>query len=109
MKPLIWGRREAKYFFAQDWTTQISLKGLEKFRFTRERYCEVSSRRARRQAIDLPVGQRGVAFNRVKRLAKRPLSFLHRRRNTRSLSSGAYSRDPLAIAPYGLRHAVNIF
>ena len=67
---LIWVWREAESFFKKDWTTQISLKGLEKFRFTRERYCEVSSRRARRQAIDLPVGQRGVAFNRVKRVGR---------------------------------------
>src|SRR6266478_5597015 len=32
---------------------------------------------------------------------------LRMRRNTRSLSSGAHSRDPLAIAPYGLRDSAD--
>ena len=43
MKPFIWGESKAEYFFAQDWTTQISLKGLENFRFARRQYAEVSS------------------------------------------------------------------
>jgi hypothetical protein len=33
--PLIWGRREAEYFFKQGWTTQISLILLDKLVFPR--------------------------------------------------------------------------
>src|SRR5439155_24010455 len=40
MKPLILGDEKAEYFFAQDWTAKITLKGLGKFRFTRRRSCE---------------------------------------------------------------------
>jgi hypothetical protein len=36
MMLLIWGWRKTKYFFAQDWTGRIVLKGLGKFRF----WCE---------------------------------------------------------------------
>jgi len=32
---LIWGLNKAKYFSPRDWTTQISLKLLAKFVFTR--------------------------------------------------------------------------
>jgi hypothetical protein len=35
--PLIWVNREAEYFFEKDWTTQITLIGLGKFVFTRNR------------------------------------------------------------------------
>jgi hypothetical protein len=31
--------QKEKYFCGQDWTTQISLKGLMKSRFTRTRFC----------------------------------------------------------------------
>jgi hypothetical protein len=34
-KPLIWDEQEAEYFFAQDWTREISLKGHAKFAFAR--------------------------------------------------------------------------
>jgi hypothetical protein len=44
MKPLIWGESKAEYFFAQDWTGEISLKCLRKFRFARGRYCRPSGR-----------------------------------------------------------------
>jgi hypothetical protein len=36
---LIWGIDKAEYFFAQDWTTQISLKRLENFRFWCGSFC----------------------------------------------------------------------
>jgi hypothetical protein len=36
MKPLIWGKTKAEYFFAREWTAKISLKWLRKFRF----WCE---------------------------------------------------------------------
>ena len=32
---LIWGRREGKYFFGQDWTTQITLIRFNKFAVAR--------------------------------------------------------------------------
>jgi hypothetical protein len=35
--PLIWGRREAEYFFKKDWTTQITLIRFRKFRCARNR------------------------------------------------------------------------
>jgi hypothetical protein len=35
MKPLIWGKSKAEYFFAQEWTGEIRLKGLGKFEFRR--------------------------------------------------------------------------
>jgi hypothetical protein len=34
---LIWGKREAKYFFRQDWTGSISLSRFNKFAVTRKR------------------------------------------------------------------------
>jgi hypothetical protein len=34
-KPLIWDEQEAEYFFAQDWTREISLKGHAKFAVAR--------------------------------------------------------------------------
>jgi hypothetical protein len=34
-KPLIWGLRQAEYFFGDDWTTQIRLNPFDKFRFAR--------------------------------------------------------------------------
>ena len=37
LMPLIWVNREAEYFLRRDWTTQITLIGLEKFDFTRKR------------------------------------------------------------------------
>jgi hypothetical protein len=33
--PVIWGKREGKYFLQRDWTTQIRLNRLKKFVFTR--------------------------------------------------------------------------
>jgi hypothetical protein len=35
-KHLIWGKEEAEYFSARDWTTQISLMRLDNFAFSRE-------------------------------------------------------------------------
>jgi hypothetical protein len=40
-KHLIWGKDEAKYFCAYDWTTQISLKSFNKFQFTSMRVLAV--------------------------------------------------------------------
>ena len=38
---LIWGVRNAKYFSAQDWTTQISLNRLTNSPFRRTQFCEL--------------------------------------------------------------------
>jgi len=39
-----WGRWEVEYFVAQDWTGEIRLKWLEKFRFARGRILKRSGR-----------------------------------------------------------------
>jgi hypothetical protein len=41
MKPLIWGRSKAEYFFEHDWTTQIALNPLSKSSFTRTCFREL--------------------------------------------------------------------
>jgi hypothetical protein len=37
-KSLVWGLKEANYFSRHDWTTQITLKRLDKSDFTRTRF-----------------------------------------------------------------------
>jgi hypothetical protein len=39
-KRLIWGNREAKYFFERDWTDEISLESFDNFSFTRDVKCQ---------------------------------------------------------------------
>jgi hypothetical protein len=47
--PLIWGKREAIYFYGDIWTARIALIGFDKFVFTRNR--KVGARAIRDDAV----------------------------------------------------------